>query len=77
MHESWEHVDVAEVYSRADTLIRLYWPQVTTVAHHLLDHGQVDEEALRTCMESVATPAVHEPDQPAGHSPVSRLDSRR
>ncbi|MFE0775604.1 hypothetical protein [Streptomyces sp. NPDC058861] len=75
--ESWDHVDVAEVYSRADTLIRLYWPQITTVAHHLLDQGQADEEALRTCMEPVATSAVHEPDQPTGLSPASRLDSRR
>ncbi|MFE8940977.1 hypothetical protein ACFYNX_26270 [Streptomyces sp. NPDC007872] len=75
--ESWDHVDVAEIYSRADTLIRLYWPQITTVAHHLLDQGQVNEEALRTCMEPVATSAVHEPDQETCLSPVSRLDSRR
>ncbi|MFF8618281.1 hypothetical protein [Streptomyces sp. NPDC015350] len=55
LHESWDHVDVAEIYSRADALIGLYWPQVTSVAYHLLNHGEAGEDDLRALLGTRST----------------------
>ncbi|GAA3086399.1 hypothetical protein GCM10020000_86320 [Streptomyces olivoverticillatus] len=62
LHENCDHVEVAEVYSRADALIRLYWPQITSVAHYLLVHGEADGDDLRGLMSPAATSSVHMAD---------------
>ncbi|MFC5148921.1 hypothetical protein [Streptomyces aureoversilis] len=75
LRDSWDHVDVAEVYSRADALIKLYWPQITSVAHHLLDHSEASEDDLRALLETRSN-ISSTPERPADLAPASRLYSR-